>query len=192
MWRNENKKQVTHHMNAGELLFMTKTIFFCYFCRNNGPNHSNERHMPDKTQPIHTTAFHVNKNEKWQQCLRILTSLLFAGYSLPIQFHMVRPVVFSTPVIRCTLTVVSIFSIAQSNVLDFTVSIVYFSGKSFLVNSTIFFSLSSPSVICTYLSALRSACISIRIAGLRSFEFLICSFFTVAKITEGNLNYNYS
>lgn len=31
MWKNENKKQVTHHMNAGELLFMTKTIFFVTF-----------------------------------------------------------------------------------------------------------------------------------------------------------------
>lgn len=69
---NENKKQVTHNTNFSELLFTT--IFFVVFIKTMVTIISIDGiclGISSKQKKV------KNKNEQWQQCLRILTSLLF-------------------------------------------------------------------------------------------------------------------
>lgn len=101
---------------------------------------------------------------------------VFRFHSIPFQFHMVWYTIVVFPLATiCSCDpmhaqyCVNIFNCTQSNVLDFTVSIVYFGGKSFLVNFAYVFSYPSVSPIQSLRFTLH--------AEFRSLASVICSVF---------------
>lgn len=180
---NENKKQVTHNTNFSELLFTT--IFFVVFIKTMVTIISIDGiclGISSKQKKV------KNKNEQWQQCLRILTSVLFTvcirfssnsygsiytpNYSFLwsdsatlfcqyLQFH--NPMCWISQFPLCTT--------AAKFLSEFD----YFSLS--------FFTYFLPSVFFTLLPAC--------VAQLCSLQFVVCYCIVAAKTTTGNLYYNY-
>lgn len=89
---NDKKTGGTQYECYGIIIYDSEKNW--HFYRNNGCNHSNGQNLPE--QWTHNSYYtYANENAKWQQCLRILTSLLFAVHllSFRFQFHMARSAV---------------------------------------------------------------------------------------------------